>query len=165
MGKGTGKFNIENTKNVVSDIKGNIDTKKKELSDLEKVKEELLEAGTEIQGANIGEKAVEVAMDGINRELEANAEKGKELSDEMKGDLDMLEEKKQETQDAISENADLKTKLEKKQQLLDKIGMGANLDSEISELDDNAMNLDSLNQSLIDAQKELTNVSYKLGSL
>lgn len=160
-----GKFNLENTKNVVTDIKANIDTKKKEVEDLERTKEEIMEAGMDIQGADIGEKAVEIAMEGINRELEANSERGKELSQEMQGDVEMLEEKMQETQEAISENDEQKSRLESKQQLLEKIGMGASLEVPISELDDNATNLDSLNQDIIDTRKEMEEVAHRLSSL
>ena len=76
-------YNVEKTKNKIGEIKKNIETKKGELSNLEKNKQELLDAGVSVQGADLDEKVQKTVMDAINNALEANAEKGQELNSEL----------------------------------------------------------------------------------
>lgn len=158
-------YNLERNKGKVSDIKQNIDTKQNEFKDLEKNKDELLEAGIEIQNSNIDENVQENLMNQINQALEANAEKGDELADEMNLDAKDLEDIKQETQESVQSNITERKNLEKKQKLLDKFGLGNKLDNAISELDDNKAQLEDFNQSLIDAGQKIDQVSQKLRSL
>ena len=158
-------YNLERNKGKVSDIKQNIDTKQNEFKDLEKNKDELLEAGIEIQNSNIDENVQETLMDQINQALEANAEKGDELADEMNLDAKDLEDMKQETQESVQSNITERKNLEKKQKLLDKFGLGNKLDNAITELDDNKAQLEDFNQSLIDAGQKIDQISQKLRSL
>lgn len=158
-------FRIEDKKNKVSDIKKNIETKKGELEQLENRKQELLDAGTDMQGSEIDEDSQATIMELINGALEDNAEKGKELSSEMNRDLESIEGMKQETQDSVKSNESQRKSIESKKALLDKFGIGKKLESAISELDANRGQLDSLNDSLIETEKELSDVSAKLGML
>ena len=91
-------YSLERNKGKVSDIKQNIDTKKSELKNLEENKENLLEAGREVQRSEIDEDVQKTLMDQINQALEANAEKGDELADDMNVDAKDLENMKQEMQ-------------------------------------------------------------------
>lgn len=158
-------FRIEDKKNKVSDIKKNIETKKGELEQLEKHKQELLDAGTDMQGSEIDDDSQATIMELINEALEDNAEKGKELSSEMNSDLESIEGMKQETQESVKSNESQRKSIESKKALLDKFGIGGKLESAISELDANRGQLDNLNDSLIETEKELSNVSAKLGML
>lgn len=94
-------YNVEKTKNKIGEIKKNIETKKGELSNLEKNKQELLDAGVSVQGADLDEKVQKTVMDAINNALEANAEKGQELNSELSENMSDLESLKQNTQNSL----------------------------------------------------------------
>lgn len=127
-------YSIDKTKHGVKDISKRIENKKNELSGLEKNKKELLEAGREVQGANLDANIVKTVMDAINSELDNNAERGKELSAEMNNDLSSLEDMKENTQDSIEENSKKQKSLEGKQKLLDKFGLGKKLSDTAAKL-------------------------------
>lgn len=158
-------YSLERNKGKVSDIKQNIDTKKSELKNLEENKENLLEAGREVQRSEIDEDVQKTLMDQINQVLEANAEKGDELADDMNADAKDLEDMKQETQESMQSNIEERSSLEKKQQMLERFGMGNKLDSALSELDDNKSQLEDFKQSLIETSQEVDKVSQGLRSL
>jgi len=158
-------INLDRNKGKVSDIKQNIDNKKGELAKLEENKEKLLEAGTDIQGSDIDENVQKQILQEINQALEDNAEKGQELSDEMNDDANDLEEMKQETAESMDSNDEERSKLEQKKALLDRFGLGGSLDDALSELDDNKKDLEEFNDTLIETEKEMHEVSQKLSSL
>lgn len=158
-------YNLDRNKGKVSDIKQNIDIKKTELKDLERNKEGLLEAGMEVQASEIDEDVQDVLMEQINQALEANAEKGDELADDMNADAKDLENMKLETQESMHSNIEERSSLEKKQELLEKFGLGNKLDGAFSELDNNKSQLEKFNQSLIETSQEVDKVSQELRSL
>lgn len=155
-------YNVEKTKGKINEIKRNVETKKGELSDLEKNKQALLDAERSVQGADLDEKVQKTVMDVINNALEANAEKGQELSTEMNEDMSTLENMKQETQESLESSNSEKGKLEQKKALLDKLGLGQYLEQGISDLDDNKRELSGINEELIEAQREISETSTKL---
>ena len=155
-------YNLEKTKGKINEIKRNVESKKGELSDLEKNKQALLDAEISVQGADLDEKVQKTVMDAINNALEANAEKGQELSTEMNEDMSTLENMKQETQESLESSKSEKGKLEQKKALLDKLGLGQHLEQGISDLDDNQRELSGINEALIEAQREISETSTKL---
>ena len=158
-------YSIEKTRSQVGDIKKRIENKQGELSGLEQNKQALLDAGMEVQGSNLDERTQRTVMDAINNALDANAQKGQELSDEMNDDLSALEDMKQETQESMESNAKERSSLESKKTFLDKFGLGRSLDKGISDLDDNRQELGDVQQELIDAQRQISDIAAKLGSL
>lgn len=158
-------FNVEKTKDKVSDVKRNLDVKKRDLEQLESQKQALLDAVTDIQASDIDEDTQRTVMDLINQSLEETAEKGSELSQEMTADFENIENMKQETQASIESNQKEKSGLERKKALLDKMGLGDKLEESIHELDDNKQILTDLNLSLAETEKELNAVSAKLDML
>lgn len=158
-------YNVEKTKNKISEIKKNIETKKGELSNLEKNKQELLDAEMSVQGADLDANVQKKVMDAINNALEANAEKGQEVSSELNENMSDLENMKQSTQDSLESSKSEKTKLEQKKALLDKFGLGQPLEKGISDLENNQKELSDINQELIDAQREISETSTKLNLL
>ena len=110
-------YNVEKTKNKIGEIKKNIETKKGELSNLEKNKQELLDAGVSVQGADLDEKVQKTVMDAINNALEANAEKGQELNSELSENMSDLESLKQNTQNSLESAKSEKAKIEHKKAL------------------------------------------------
>ena len=158
-------YNVEKTKNKISEIKKNIETKKGELANLEKNKQELLDAEMSVQGADLDANVQKKVMDAINNALEANAEKGQEVSSELNENMSDLENMKQSTQDSLESSKSEKTKLEQKKALLDKFGLGQPLEKGISDLENNQKELSDINQELIDAQREISETSTKLNLL
>ena len=158
-------YNVEKTKNKISEIKKNIETKKGELANLEKNKQELLDAGMSVQGADLDANVQKKVMDAINNALEANSEKGQEVSSELNENMSDLENMKQSTQDSLESSKSEKTKLEQKKALLDKFGLGQPLEKGISDLENNQKELSDINQELIDAQREISETSTKLNLL
>lgn len=160
-----GNFSLDRSKGKVSDIKQNIENKKGELAQLEENKQKLLDAGTDIQGADIDENVQNQIMQEINRALEDNAEKGKELSDEMNEDAKDLEDLKQETQASMESNKTEREKLQEKQSVLDKIGLGGSLDDALTELDDNMGDLTEFQESLIETERDMDETAKRLSML
>ena len=158
-------YSIEKTRSQVGDIKKRIEAKQGELAGLEQNKQALLDAGMEVQGSNLDERTQQTVMDAINSALDANAQKGQELSSEMNDDLNALEDMKQETQESMDSNAQERSSLESKKALLDKFGLGGSLDRGISDLDNNRQELGDVQQELIDAQKQISDTAAKLGGL
>ncbi len=158
-------YNVEKTKNKIGEIKKNIETKKGELSNLEKNKQELLDAGVSVQGADLDEKVQKTVMDAINNALEANAEKGQELNSELSENMSDLESLKQNTQNSLESAKSEKAKIEHKKALLDKLGLGQHLERGISDLENNQKELGDINKELIDAQREISATSTKLDLL
>ena len=158
-------YNVEKTKNKIGEIKKNIETKKGELSNLEKNKQELLDAGVSVQGADLDEKVQKTVMDAINNALEANAEKGQELNSELSENMSDLESLKQNTQNSLESAKSEKAKIEHKKALLDKLGLGQHLERGMSDLENNQKELGDINKELIDAQREISATSTKLDLL
>ena len=132
---------------------------------LEKNKQELLDAGVSVQGADLDEKVQKTVMDAINNALEANAEKGQELNSELSENMSDLESLKQNTQNSLESAKSEKAKIEHKKALLDKLGLGQHLERGISDLENNQKELGDINKELIDAQREISATSTKLDLL
>lgn len=158
-------YNVEKTKNKISEINSNIETKKGELCNLEKNRQELLDAEMSVQGADLDEKVQKTVMDAISRALEANAEKGQEISTELNENMSDLEDLKQSTQNSLESSKSEEAKLEQKKAILDKLGLGKNLERGISDLENNQRELGDINKELIDAQREISDVSTRLNLL
>lgn len=158
-------FSIDRNKGKISDIKQNIENNKSELHNLENNKQELLDLGTAVQVSDLDEDHQQVLMEKINEDLEENAEKGKEIAETMTSDFQNVEGIRQETQESLNSNAQVKSKFEHKKAMLDKFGLGRGMEEGIAELDDNRMELEGLMDDLSNTEKELTEVSRKLQSL
>lgn len=158
-------FSIDKTKDKISDVKRNLDTKKGELEQLETKKNSLLDAASDIQASNIDEETQRTVMELINESLEETSEKGAELSNEMSADFESIESMKQEAQESMESNQQERASLEQKKSLLDKMGLGGKLEESISELDSNRQELTDLTSSLAETEKELSAVSSKLDML
>lgn len=157
--------NIDKVKDKQGDVKRNLDTKKKELSQLEERKQALLDSGIDVQDSDMDESTKRLVMEQINQALEENAEKGNELSDEMQDDLDSLTEMKDEVSEMMESTEQERKSLENKKSILDRFGLGKNIDSAISEMNDSKIQLDSVNESLLEDEKELKEISHKLSNL
>ena len=158
-------YNIDRLRGKVSDIRQNIENKRGEVSQLEKQKQELLDAGTKVQDSDIDESVQRTLMDQINQALEDNSEKAEELSDQMNADVSDIEEMKQETQDSMESNRVQRASIEQKKSLLDRFGIGSSLDSALSELDDNQVDLEEFMDSLIETGKELYDLAHRFSSI
>lgn len=159
------KFNIDSSKGKVTDIKGNIDTKKKELSDLEKKKQQLIDGRMELDDAHLDEETQRIVAEGLAKAREKITERGKELSTELDGDASMLEDMAQETDEVKADtDAELK-KTEQKKAMLDKIGLGSPLDNAISKMTDSSSQLSDLRSSISEAAQEVRNLQTQLGNL
>lgn len=160
-----GNHSIDRVKDKQGDVKRNLDTKKEELSQLEKRKQALLDSGKDVQDSDMDESTKRLVMEQINQALEENAEKGNELSDEMQDDLDSLTGMKDEVSEMMESTEQERKSLENKKSILDRFGLGKNIDSAISEMNDSKIQLDSVNESLLEDEKELTEISHKLRNL
>lgn len=160
-----GNRSIDKITDTQKDVQRSLEQKKGELSQLEENKSALLEAGTEVQGSEMDEKVKQTVMELINSELEANAEKGKEKSQEMTEDLQKLESSKEEVETMKESSASERQKLENKKNLLERFGLGGQMDSAISDMENHEQELDDLHQSLMDDEQELNAVSQKLSGL
>src|SRR5699024_9508890 len=87
MAKG---YDIRKTKSEIKEIKQNIEQKKNEVGRLEQQKQALLDSMTQVEGSSIEEEAKQVVHEAINHAIEANREKGEQLSSEMGRDAQTL---------------------------------------------------------------------------
>jgi len=159
------KYNIDNSKGKVTDIKGNIDTKKKQLSDLEKKKQQLIDGRLELDDAHMDEETQRIVAEGLAKAREKITERGKELSSEMDSDASMLEEMAQETDEVKADTDAQRKKIEQKKALLDKVGLGGPLDSAINKMVDSSAQLSDLRSSITEASQEVRNLQTQLGNL
>ena len=157
--------NIDKVKDKQSDIKRNLDTKKKELNQLEERKQALLDSGIDVQNSDMDESTKRLVMEQINQELEENSEKGKEFSSEITDDLMSLEDMKQEISEMTESTEQERRNLEQKKSILDKFGLGKNIDSAISEMDDSKSQLENVHGDLIETEREVSDIARRLNSL
>lgn len=149
----------------VKEIKKNLEAKKAESEGLEQNKQQLMEAMTEVLGAKLDDNVVEAIHEAVNNALEANSEKGQEISDDMNRDIATLENIKQETQESINDAQKEKDTISKKQSLLEKFGIGSSLDSAVKELDANVEELEALNEDVTETMNEAMEIASKLSGL
>lgn len=157
--------NIDKVKDKQSDIKRNLDTKKKELNQLEERKQALLDSGIDVQNSDMDESTKRLVMEQINQALEENSEKGKEFSSEITDDLMSLEDMKQEISEMTESTEQERRNLEQKKSILDKFGLGKNIDSAISEMDDSKSQLENVHGDLIETEREVSDIARQLNSL
>ena len=157
--------NIDKVKDKQSDIKRNLDTKKKELNQLEERKQALLDSGIDVQNSDMDESTKRLVMEQINQALEENSEKGKEFSSEITDDLMSLEDMKQEISEMTESTEQERRNLEQKKSILDKFGLGKNIDSAISEMDDSKSQLENVHGDLIETELEVSDIARQLNSL
>lgn len=160
-----GNHSIDKIKDRQLDVKQKLETKKGKLNQLEQRKQSLLDTGTEVQGSDMDSNAIRTIMDLINKELEQNAEKGQELSNEMQNDFESLEDMKNEVGEMKEGTEQNRQKLENKKTILDKFGLGKNIDTAISEMENSQAQLNELGNNLVETEKDLSETSQRLGSL
>lgn len=159
------KYNIDAQKGKVIDIKGNIDSKQKELNELDKRKKDVLEGRMESEAANLDEEAQRELIEGFQKARDEISERGKELSSELDSDSSMLEEMAQETDEVKSDNDAQLKKTEQKKAFLDKIGLGTPLENAINKMTDSNAQLTDLRSSISEASQEVRNLQTQLGNL
>ena len=162
MAKG---YDVKKAKGEVKEIKKNIENQKDEVGKLEEQKKALVEAMMEVEGSNIDEETKQVIHEAVNGAIEKNREKGNEISQNLEKDIATLENNKQESQESMNDSMNEKKKLEQKQKLLDRFGIGGALDNGISKLDANIHELEGINEEIIQAMQELSQVSGKAGNI
>lgn len=162
MAKG---YDVKKVKGEVKEIKKNIENQKEEVGKLEEQKQALVEAMMEVEGSNIDEETKQVIHEAVNGAIEKNREKGNEISQNLEKDIATLENNKQESQESMNDSMNEKKRLEQKQKLLDRFGIGGALDGGISKLDANIHELEGINEEIIQAMQELSQVSGKAGNI
>ena len=162
MGKG---YDTKKSRGEIKEVKESLETKKSELSGLEKNKQELMDAMTSVFGADLDEKTKEIVHQAIDDALEKNKEQGEHLSEEMNEGFSRLEEVLQETDESKQSAVSEKKNLEGKQKIIERFGIGNSLEKGINELDNNISELEDISDEARDVMKELSGVSQKLGGL
>ena len=159
-----GKFNLEKVKSTENEIKHNIEEKKIENAKLEESKEQLMEAGFEIQDSNLSDEVTSRLMEYINEDLSKIKQEGREKSAELDEDMKKLLDIQTEVTESREENQEQKNKLEKKKDALDKFGLGGVLEKPVEELNRNEMNLSEVSENLRNTYEELMTLSRELSS-
>lgn len=162
MGK---SYDISKNKEGIKEIKTNLESKKGELSKLEEQKKELLDAITDVEGAKIDDNTKKVIEDSLKSSLEANKNKGGELSNELGKEMKKMEAIKQDAMDSMSDATDQKNSLSKKKSLLDRFGIGKMLDGATKSLDQNIKDLEDVKDDSIETMRELEKASMKASKL
>lgn len=162
MAKG---YDISQNIEGIKEIKNNLETKKSEISKLEEQKQQLLDAVTDISGANIDENTKKAVNDALNSSLEVNSQKGQEISNEMGSEMKRLEEIKQDTMDSVFDATSQKASIDKKKNLLDRFGIGGMLERATGALDANIQELSDIKDESIEVMRELEKASQKAGMI
>lgn len=158
-------YDVKKSRSEIKEIQQNVEEKKGELSKLEEQKQALLEAITDVEGANVDEQTKQIVHESISTALEANKEKGNEMSTEMGDDIKHLEDIRQEINEYTEGARNQKESLKGKQKMLERFGIGGALEKGISNLDSNISELNTANQEAINVMQELSKVSQQLGGL
>lgn len=156
---------LEANKGKLTDIKNNIDQKKKELSELQEQKQAIWDVRTTLEGTNIDEKAKSEIVDETNSALLDNSNKGKELSSEMNSDFKMMDELKQESQEAISDAETQRSNLQGAKSLLDRFGLGKSMENAISELNESQKSEEDYISMVNDVEHTASAISQALNNL
>lgn len=158
-------YDTTKNKEKIQEIKSSLESKKGEVSQLEKQKQELLGAITELSGLNLDDKTKQVVNDSLKQALERNKEKGEEVSEQVGKSLKTLESIKQDTQESMESATQEKSSIDQKRKLLDKFGIGGTLDNATSELNRNIKELEEINDDSMKTMSELEKISHKAGHL
>ena len=162
MGK---SYNISKNKEGIKEIKANLESKKGELSKLEEQKKELLDAIMDVEGAKIDDNTKKVIEDSLKRSLEANKNKGGELSNELGQEMKKMEALNQDAMESMADATVKKNSLSKKKSLLDRFGIGKMLDGAAKSLDQNIKELEDVKDDSIETMRELEKASMKASTL
>lgn len=156
---------IGKIKDEQGDVKRNIETKKGELSQLEKNKSELKQHYREIENSDMSDSLKEFTMDKISEEVKANSEKGKELSREMTKDAETLDKLKQSVSEMTESTENERKKLEGKKSIFERFSGGEKIKEATEKMNENKIELDSLMSSLLEDEQNLNKTSHKLENL
>lgn len=162
MGK---NYDLSKSKEGIKEIKTNLENKKGELSKLEEQKQQLLDAITDVEGAKIDDSTKKVIEDSLKSSLEANKNKGGELSNELGKEMKRMEEIKQDAMESMSDASNQKSSLMKKKSMLDRFGIGKMLDGATKHLDQNMKDLEEVKDDSIETMRELEQASLKASTL
>lgn len=158
-------YDMSKNRAEIKEVQHNLEKKKSELSQLEEQKQELLDAVTSIEGAQIDDEVKQIVRDSINSSIEANRGKGQELSSEMGQEIKKIEEIKQDAVDSTSDAQAQKSELDRKKQLLNRFGIGGMLDKATGKLDTNINELGEVKDDAVNTMRELERLSQKASSL
>lgn len=158
-------FSMERSKRRVSELKEKTEKDKIEVENLERGKSELLNARTEMEGADISEGAKEKIAEALNEQRERISEEAESKSDEIGNTLKEFEEEIERIQEVGENTKEEEKKLGDRRAVLEHIKMGGIMDKAIAELAEESARMEELNSEAIKGKKESEDLIRRLGNI
>lgn len=159
-------FKIEEKRARLEQLDSSIEQRTLKAEDLERRKQELLDASTEIRGVdNLDERTRQIVLDAINTSLGTNAQEAKQVSDEMNQEMSEIAGIKDEVNEASEETKTEIVSMEQKQSLLQKLGLDSALQEGIKELQNSLGQMDELKKKIEDQERSVSDIARRLSSI
>lgn len=155
-------YSIEKSKKHVNELNEKTEKDKIEVENLEQGKNEIIDARTEIEGADISGEAKEKIAEVLGEEGERLSETAKDKSDEIGNTLKEFEEEIQHIQEANENTKAEEKKLRDRKAVLEHIKMGGTMDGAISEATEESARIEELNSEAIKGRKESEDLARRL---
>lgn len=146
-------FNIKETRGKTAEAGRKIEGMSAQMDTLKQKKNQLLEARTELEGAEIDEESKEMIREGLSSMMEQTQEDAESLSDKIGEQTEILEENMQETQEAEAETTRAKSSMEKKAAFLESLGIHGVLDGVQGKLESDLQSIEAVQAEIIEARK------------
>lgn len=146
-------FNIKETRGKTSEAGRKIEGMSAQMDTLKQKKDQLLEARTELEGADIDEESKELMREGLSSMIEQTEDDAGSLSDQIGEQTAILEESMQEAQEAGDETARAKSSMEKKAAFLESLGIHGVLDGVQGKLESDLQSIEAVQAEIIEARK------------
>lgn len=147
-------FNIKEVRGKMVEAGRKIEAMSAQMDTLKQKKEQLLEARTELEGANIDEESKELLREAVSSMIERTETEAENLSDQISEQTGILEEGMQETQEAEAETASTRSSMEKRASFLESIGAQGMLEGSIDKLTDDLESIEALKSEIIEMRKK-----------
>lgn len=149
------KFSIKETHAKMAEARGQIEVKSAQIDTLKQKKDKLLEARTTLEGvASIDEETKEMLREALSSQIEQTESEAETVSDEISESTRTLEDGMQETQEAESDTARMKSDMEQRAAFLESIGVHGVLDGAKAKLEADLQGIEELKAEIIDARKK-----------
>ena len=147
-------FNIKETRKKTSEAGGQIEAMSAQMDTLKQKKDQLLDARTELEGADgIDEESKELMREGLSSLIEQTQNDAETLSDKIGEKTAILENSMQEVQEAEAETAGVKSSIEKKTAFLERLGIHGVFDGIQEKLESDRQGLEAAEAEIIEARK------------
>lgn len=158
-------FSIEKSKKHLDELKEKNLKDKIEVENLEHGRDEVVDARTEIEGADISEEAKEKVNEALSEQREQISNEAERTKETVGDTMKKFEEEIQSIQEANENAKEEEKKLRDRKAVLDHFKMGGIMDQAIAELAEESERTDELNNEALEGRKEAEDLLRQLDNI